>query len=132
ARHMHEYRLPAGHLIWSAGEVADYSLHINYGRVRCTAPDGQHVLVGSDFTLGVLDIWGPRKRAYSVVSETPMIVARVDFEHFLTLLESHVEVGLEILRGFARAIFASRALGEADAVATASAVALENRAPPPL
>jgi hypothetical protein len=61
-----------------------------------------------------------------------MIVARVDFEQFLTLLESHVEVGLEILRGFARAIFASRALGATDAVDAASAVALENRAPPPL
>lgn len=132
SRHMQEFRLPAGHLIWSAGDIADHSLHINYGRVRCTAPDGQHVLIGSDFTLGVLDVWGPRRRAYSVVSETPMIVARVDFEHFLTLLESHVEVGLEILRGFARAVFTSRALGTTDAADASTAVALENRAPPPL
>jgi CRP-like cAMP-binding protein len=131
ARHMQEFRLPAGQLIWSAGDIADHSLHINYGRVRCTAPDGQHVLIGSDFTLGVLDVWGPRRRAYSVVSETPVILARVDFEHFLTLLESHVEVGLEILRGFARAIFESRALGSQETADAASAVALENRAPAP-
>lgn len=131
ARHMQELRLPAGQVIWSVGDVADHSLHVNYGRVRCTAPDGQHVIIGSDFTLGVLDVWGPRRRAYSVVSETPVILARVDFAHFLTLLESHVEVGVDILRSFARAIFESRALGVTDAGDTASAVALENRAPAP-
>jgi CRP-like cAMP-binding protein len=74
---------------------------------------------------------GPRRRAYSVVSETPVILARVEFEHFLTLLESHVEVGVEILRGFARAFFESRTLGATDPVDNASAVALENRAPKP-
>jgi CRP-like cAMP-binding protein len=131
ARHMQEVRLPAGQLLWSAGDIADHSLHVNYGRLRCTAPDGQHVIIGSDFTLGVLDVWGSRRRAYSVVSETPVILARIDYEHFLTLLESHVEVGVEILRSFARGIFESRALGMTDTLDSATALALENRAPPP-
>jgi hypothetical protein len=36
--------------------------HMNYGRVRCTAPDGRSVVIGSDFTLGVMDVWGARLR----------------------------------------------------------------------
>jgi len=126
ARNLREVRMPAGEVIWSVGEVADYSLHVYYGRLRCTAPDGRHVIIGSDFTLGVLDMWGPRRRAYSVVSETPVILARVEYEQFLTLLESHVEVAVEILRSFARAIFEIRAPGVTETSPTTSAVALEN------
>jgi CRP-like cAMP-binding protein len=108
ARHMVEVRYPAGEVLWSAGDFSTHALHIDYGRVRCTAPDGRHVDIGNDFTIGVLDIWGVRKRAYEVRTLTPVIGFHVAFESFLTLLETHVEVGLEILRGFARDLVAER------------------------
>jgi CRP-like cAMP-binding protein len=107
ARHMVEVRYPAGHLLWSAGDLSTHALHVDYGRIRCTAPDGRYVDIGNDFTIGVMDVWG-RKRAYEVRALTPVIGFRIAFESFLTLLESHVEVGLEILRGFARDLVTER------------------------
>ena len=109
ARQMNEVRYPAGHLIWSAGDYSTHSLSIDYGRVRCTAPDGKHVDVARGFSLGVMDVWGARRRAYEARAETEVIGHRIEFESFLTLLESHVEVGLEVLRGFARNLLTERA-----------------------
>jgi CRP-like cAMP-binding protein len=107
ARHMVEVRYPADHLLWSVGDVSTHSLFVDCGRVRCTAPDGKHVDIGRNFTLGVLDVWGTRRRAYEARTVTPVIAYQIEFEGFLTLLESHVEVGVEMLRGFARAMLAN-------------------------
>ena len=108
ARQMLEVRYPAGHLLWSVGDASTHSLHIDVGKVRCTAPDGSSVGVGSGFTIGVLDVWGTRLRVYEARAETAMIAYRIDFESFLSLLEAHPEVGLELLRGFARELFATQ------------------------
>jgi len=101
ARHMVEVRYPAGALIWSVGDPSSHSLHIDVGRVRCTAPDARHVDVAHGFTIGVLDVWGAHVRVYEARAETPVIAFRIDFEGFLALLEVHPEVGLQLLRGFA-------------------------------
>jgi CRP-like cAMP-binding protein len=99
-----EHRVPAGHLFWSTGEPATFSIHVNYGRVRCTAPDGRSVVVGSDFTLGVMDVWGARQRFYEARTETPVICYRVEFEDFLTIVESHAGVCANMLSGLAGAV----------------------------
>ncbi|MEO8182971.1 MAG: cyclic nucleotide-binding domain-containing protein [Deltaproteobacteria bacterium] len=104
ARHMREVRMPKGQVIWSVGDASTYAFHIDYGRVRCTSSDGRHVDVGRGFTIGVLDVWGSEGRAYEALAETELIGFRVDFEDFLTLLETHVEVGIDILRGFAQSL----------------------------
>lgn len=109
ARQMNEVRYPAGHLLWSAGDYSTHSLSIDYGRVRCTAPDGKHVDVARGFNIGIMDVWGARRRVYEARAETEVIAYRVEFEGFLTLLESHVEVGQEVLRGFARTLIEERA-----------------------
>ena len=64
--------------------------------------------VGSNFTLGVLDVWGTRQRAYEARTETPVAAARIDFDKVLTMLEIHPEVGLEMMRGFARDLLTAR------------------------
>jgi CRP-like cAMP-binding protein len=104
ARHMHEVRVRAGQLLWSAGDASTHAFHVDYGRVRCTSRDGRFVDVGRGFTLGVLDIWGSQGRVYDARAETDLIGFTVDFENFLTLLENHAEVGIDILRGFAEAL----------------------------
>jgi CRP-like cAMP-binding protein len=106
ARQMVEVRYPAGTLIWSIGDASSYSLHIDVGRVRCTAPDARHVDVAHGFTIGVLDVWGEQKRVYEARAETPVIGFRIEFEAFLALLEVHPEVGLQLLRGFASELLA--------------------------
>ncbi|MET0792001.1 MAG: cyclic nucleotide-binding domain-containing protein [Polyangiaceae bacterium] len=108
ARHMIDIRFPAGTLLWSIGEPSTHALNIDYGSVRCTGPDGRHVMIGRGFTLGVLDVWS-RSRVYEVRTETPVIAYRIEFESFLALLEKHPEVGLELLRGFARDLLSAHA-----------------------
>jgi CRP-like cAMP-binding protein len=104
SRCMVEHRVPAGHLFWSTGEPATFSIHMKYGRVRCTAPDGLSVVVGSDFTLGVMDVWGARCRFYEARAETPVICYRAEFEDFLTIVESHAGVCANMLSGLAQAV----------------------------
>jgi CRP-like cAMP-binding protein len=101
ARNMVEVRFAAGELLWPVGGSSSHALHIDAGRVRCTSADGKHVAVGRGFTIGVLDAW-TRTRVYEARTETPVIAFSISFEGFLALLEAHPEVGLELLRGFAR------------------------------
>jgi CRP-like cAMP-binding protein len=101
ARRMIDVRYPAGQLLWSAGDPSTHALHIDFGRIRCTSPDGKELSVGRGYTLGALDVWS-RSRVYEARAETPVIAFRIDFESFLALLETHPEVGLDLLRGFAR------------------------------
>jgi CRP-like cAMP-binding protein len=108
ARHMHEERVPAGQALWSVGDASTHAFHVDYGRVRCTAGDGRYVDVGRGFTIGVLDIWGSEGRVYEARAESDLIGFRVDFEDFLALLETHVEVGIDILRGFAQSLLEHR------------------------
>lgn len=100
ARSMVELRLPAGTLLWTAGDPSTHALHIDAGRVRCTERDGRSASVGHGFTIGVLDVWSG-SRVYEARAETPLIAFRIDVERFLALLEAHPEVGLDLLRGFA-------------------------------
>jgi CRP-like cAMP-binding protein len=101
ARSMIEIRYPAGALLWSTGEPSTHALHVDVGKVRCTEADGRHASVGRGFTIGVLDAW-TGSRVYEARAETPLIAFRIDVESFLSLLEAHPEVGLDLLRGFAQ------------------------------
>lgn len=101
ARSMIEQRIPAGTLLWSAGDASSHALHIDAGRVRCTERDGRSASVGHGFTIGVLDVWSG-SRVYEARAETAIIAFRIDIEGFLALLEAHPEVGLDLLRGFAQ------------------------------
>jgi CRP-like cAMP-binding protein len=104
-RRMIDVRYAAGDVLWAVGDVSTHALHIDAGRVRCTGADGRSVVVGRGFTLGVLDVWS-RERVYEARAETPVIAFRTEFERFLSLLETHPEVGLDLLRGFARDLLA--------------------------
>jgi CRP-like cAMP-binding protein len=111
ARHMREVRVAKGQVIWAVGDASTYAFHIDYGRVRCTSSDGRHVAVGRGFTIGVLDVWASEGRAYEALAETDLIGFHVDFEDFLTLLETHVEVGIDILRSLAQSVLEEPAPG---------------------
>jgi hypothetical protein len=60
--------------------------------------------VGSDFTLGVMDLWGTARRSYDARTETEVVCYRVEFEDFLTIVESHAEVCANMLSGLAQAL----------------------------
>lgn len=102
SRRMVECRFPAGHLFWAVGDPSNYSFHVDYGRVRCTARDGSTMDVGNNFTLGVMDVWASHPRSYEARAETDVIGYRVSYEDFSIILEMHPQVGLELLRTLAR------------------------------
>lgn len=102
ARIMVEVRVPAGHVFWSVGDAATSSLHIDYGRVRCTAADGSSMIIGANFTLGVMDVLAAKPHSYGAVAETEIIGHVMNREDFLVILEMHAQVGLELVRSLAR------------------------------
>jgi CRP-like cAMP-binding protein len=112
ARSMVELRLPAGTLLWSAGDPSTHALHVDVGRVRCTERDGRSAAVGSGFTIGVLDVWSGT-RVYEARAETPLIAFRIEIEGFLALLEAHPDVGLDLLRGFAHDLLEGSRMSQA-------------------
>jgi len=101
ARHMIEVREPAGTVLWRLGERSTHALHITHGVVRCSVHD-RHVDVSGNYTLGVMDVWGGQVRAYEARAVAPVAGWRVDFETFLTILETHGSVGIGLLRGLAQ------------------------------
>lgn len=101
ARRMIEVRVPAGHVFWRAGDEGSYALHVEYGRVRCTLPEGDSIAIASDFTLGVMDLWSNQPRSYDARAETDIIAYRIEYEDFLFISEMHITVALDMLRGLA-------------------------------
>lgn len=102
ARRMVEVRVSAGHVFWRAGDPSTYVLHVEYGQVKCSTPAGEEVTVGSDFTVGVMDLWVGQPRSYEVIAQTDIIAYRIDYEDFLVICEMHTPVALDMLRGFAQ------------------------------
>lgn len=102
ARRLQEVRVEPGHVFWEAGDPADATLRIQYGRLRCTAPDGQHVDVGSGYVLGGLDAFAGSKRAFSVRAETKVIGFLSSSEAMLNVLETHRDLALDLQAVFSR------------------------------
>ena len=103
-RRMEEVRLPAGHVVWEAGDRAKYNFRIDYGHVRCTNPDGQSVVIGSKWVIGALDVLGDHPRAYTAATETDVIAIKIPGEGFLAVLETNVELAMDMLAMFSSAL----------------------------
>ena len=104
ARTMTEIRVRAGEQIWAVGESSLYTLHLHYGRVRCTAPDGGNVDVESPTMLGGLEVWSGLNRPYEVRALTDVVAWRVALEDLLMVLESHVQPTMQMLANAARTL----------------------------
>jgi CRP-like cAMP-binding protein len=104
ARRTTQFEVPAGHVFWSVGEPASYSIRIVYGRVRCTAADGSEVKVGAEFNLGGMDAWSMQPRSYAAIAETDVVGYRTELDEFLEVLELHPDLALSLLGLLARAL----------------------------
>ena len=103
ARRYQELRVEPGHLFWDVGDLPSFNLRVKYGRVKCSNAEGEEVVVGAGFVLGALDPLGDMPRSYRAEAETKVIAFRGDKDHFLSALETHHEVAMELLATFARA-----------------------------
>ena len=97
-------RVDAGHVFFSVGDPASFSVRIVYGKVRCTADTGEQVDVGTTQVLGALDAWIAAPRTYGAVALTPVIAYRTRTEDFLAVLENHPSVALDVLQVLAASL----------------------------
>lgn len=106
ARRMHYKRFEPGEMLFDLGEPSTCSIRINYGRVRCTSNQGEHVDVGYTNVLGALDAWAGRPRSYSARAETRVDCFVTGLEDFLTVLEMHPQLALGMLKGISMSLLA--------------------------
>lgn len=99
-----EARFEPGEVIWRVGDVANFWLLIEYGRLRCTNEDGEHQDVGAGFVLGIMDSLAQVSRAYEVRADTLVITNRIHLESFLGVLESHFELARDYLAFMAQTV----------------------------
>lgn len=104
ARAMVEVQVEPNTPLWAAGDPAPYWMRIEYGRVRCTAADGQTALVGAGFVLGILDGLADLPRSYDALAETRLIVQRMDVAGQLALMETHTLVAAQMTKFLARSV----------------------------
>ncbi len=103
ARRSREVRVEPGHVFWEVGDPPDFNLRVKYGCVRCENAKGEHVEVGSGFVLGALDPLGDLPRSYRAVAKTKIIAFIGEKNSFLSALETHHDVAMELLSTFAQA-----------------------------
>jgi len=103
-RHMTLLRVEAGHQFFAIGDPVATSLRIIYGRVRCTAPSGEHVEIGAGMVIGSLAAWSGIPHSYKAVAETPVVAYQTPTEDFLAILEMHPGLALTLLEGLSTAL----------------------------
>ena len=99
-----EIRYEPGELVWSIGDPATFWVFVEYGRLRCTNPQGQRQDVGANFVIGIMDAIAQESRAYEVRAETLVIGNRIELESFLGVLETHFELARDYLAFLARTV----------------------------
>jgi len=109
ARQGYEIRGSAGDVLWEVGESSNYWVGIDYGRVRCSTPDGRSVVIGADYVLGVMDAMGARVRSYKVEALTDYIGFRINRDVMLAILEAHFDLARKILASLSEMVFRNRA-----------------------
>jgi CRP-like cAMP-binding protein len=104
ARRTEEIHVEPGHVFWSVGDPSSHSLRIRYGKVRCTSGDDKVVDVGSNFVLGVMDSHNAQPRSYRACAESRVVAYRTQSEDFVTILENHHDVAMNLLKVIARVV----------------------------
>jgi CRP-like cAMP-binding protein len=96
-RRMVEVRLPAGQELWTLGERSTFMFRLDYGKVRCTNREGKSVVVGANWALGTMDVFGDHPRSFRAVTETQVIGNRIEQEGMMAVLESNVELAMDVI-----------------------------------
>lgn len=96
-RRMKEQRFEAGHTLWQIGERGAFHFRIDYGHIRCTNADGNSVVIGAGWVIGSMDVLGDHPRSYGAVTETEVIGIRIDAEAMFSVLESNIELAMDMI-----------------------------------
>jgi CRP-like cAMP-binding protein len=111
ARAATEVRYPAGTPLWSAGDVASYSMIVVKGEVQATSPEGATFLFGPGDILGNLDTIAGLPRWFDARVERDVIALTLDSEAIVDVWEDHPALGFAFLRMLSRLILSLRVQG---------------------
>ncbi len=102
AQECEDLTLPAGKLLWRAGDVSDHALLLISGIVACESDDGrQKFAFDPGSTIGGIDALADLPRWYEAKTETDVRALRVDTQRLLDVIEDNIEMGMDMLRVFA-------------------------------
>ncbi len=102
ARRQRQVDFAPGERLWAAGEPSTWTLRIIAGLVRCAGDDGRAVTVGRGFVLGNVGALGDLPRSFEARAETRVVGYRGELDDILAVIESHPELGRELLTVLSR------------------------------
>ena len=101
AQETEDLTLPAGQILWRAGDVADHALMPISGIIACETDDGrQKFKFDPGSTVGGIDALANMPRWYQAQAETPVRTLRVEGQRLLDVIEDNIELGMDMLRVF--------------------------------
>src|SRR5688572_28999814 len=101
AQETEDLTLPAGQILWRAGDVSDHALMPISGIIACETDDGrQKFKFDPGSTVGGIDALANVPRWYQACAETPVRTLRVDAQRLLDVVEDNIELGMDMLRVF--------------------------------
>ncbi len=106
AREADELRYPAGTMVWSRGEIAEWSMLVVDGVVECIPEHQPSFRFGPSFYVGGLDAMTHSRRWYAGRAETDVVALKIHQNKWMDILEDHTDMALEMLRNLARGMVA--------------------------
>jgi hypothetical protein len=97
ATSIEERRLPAGSVLWNAGDPSGFFYLVIDGTIACRRPGGATFFAASGYPLGNLESQAGEPRWYTAVAETPVILLRGNTEGFRDILEENPDVAMDFL-----------------------------------
>jgi CRP-like cAMP-binding protein len=108
ARAATEVRYDANIALWSAGDVATYSMIVISGEVAGRSPEGAQFRFGPGDLLGNLDTIAGVPRWYDARVQSEVIALTLDSEAIVDVWEDHPALGFAFLRMLSRLILSLR------------------------
>ncbi len=117
AEQMRELRVPAGEVIFRAGERPSFTVFVMRGTVTCEAEDGRTFSYGPGTAVGGIEALAEKPRWYTARASTDVVALLGQVEHLLDLIEDNFEFGLlfvsTLARGLSGMLAAKAAMGQA-------------------
>jgi CRP-like cAMP-binding protein len=102
-----EKRVKAGHVLWELDERAAGSALVVSGEVKCTPATGEPFAMGVGYVVGGLDSLASKPRWYRAEAATDVTYLEMRLTDLFDVLEDHVDVAMEFMRGLARGLNAT-------------------------
>lgn len=112
ARSMQKVSIERGETLFTQGDASRWWINIVSGRIRCENEAGS-VEVADGYVLGVLDTIGELRRSYTARALVDVDAYRVDIEDWLSVIQTHPDLALGLLRMTSRNLLDATAALEA-------------------